>query len=43
VADTEDPGEDEVVTFAASYHLEWILGPDVEVVFTQDGDSQESE
>jgi len=36
MADAEDrqetDGEPEV-TFTPSYHLEWLLGPDVEVVF----------
>lgn len=36
MADTEDRPEiddREDVTFTPSYHLEWLLGPDVEVVF----------
>ena len=42
MADTEDhqeasDDEREGVMFAPSYHLEWLLGPDVEVVFTPEG------
>ena len=40
MADTEDRAEtddDEGVMFAPSYHLEWLLGPDIEIVFTPEG------
>ena len=39
MADAEDhEADDEVeVMFAPAYHLEWLLGPDVEVVFTPEG------
>jgi len=33
VADTEDHEEDTVVIFTPSYHLEWLLGDEVVVVF----------
>lgn len=38
MADTEDHEDDELeVMFAPAYQFEWLLGPDVEVIFTPEG------
>jgi len=29
---------DGVIVFDPSFHLEWLLGPDVEIMFTAEGD-----
>lgn len=38
MADTEDheTDDDVEVTFTPSFHLEWLLGPDIDVVFEAD-------
>jgi hypothetical protein len=38
MADEQD--EDTVIVFTPSYHLEWLLGPNIEIVFEEEDDQE---